>query len=70
MENEQLPRLLLPRWLEEFFKMVKKGADAPLENRIGDVAAVLDVATASATYKKKIYSVMTPMSEQLAQRES
>lgn len=35
--------------------MAKGGPGAPLDNRKGDVAVVLDLATANATYKKKLF---------------
>lgn len=47
--------MLKKRWPDDIFPAVKKGVDAPLESRQGDVAVVLDLATVSATYKKKLY---------------
>lgn len=55
VENDQLVRILSPKWPEHFFQKLKIGAEAPLESRTGDVAIVLDLATASPGFKRKVF---------------
>lgn len=48
VEEDQILKLVSPKWLEEFFKAVQKGLEAPLVKRLGDVAVVLDLAILGA----------------------
>lgn len=55
LQVEELLNLLSSKWPEEFYKMVKGGPEDPVSNLTGDVAVIMDLASASIQYKNKVY---------------